>query len=167
MELTRRDVLAALAAASAGCSFPEDASGDGFSSEETETLVSLAEVVYPSDVTSIENFVRDYSLARVEGRGEYREGMRDAIAELDEHAETFHDQAFAALPKPTRDEALRGLGVDAADPDPEGATRERVRYYLVNELLFALYTTPTGGELLGTENPPGHPGGTRSYQGAR
>jgi len=40
----------------------------------------------------------------------------------------------------------------------------RVRYYLVNDLLFALYSSPTGGKLVGIENPQGHPGGTGSYQ---
>jgi hypothetical protein len=39
-----------------------------------------------------------------------------------------------------------------------------VRYYVVNELLLALYASPTGGELVGIENPQGHPGGTASYQ---
>jgi hypothetical protein len=39
-----------------------------------------------------------------------------------------------------------------------------VRYYVVNELLYALYTSPTGGELVGIENPQGHPGGHESYQ---
>jgi hypothetical protein len=56
------------------------------------------------------------------------------------------------------------LGVRTAEPDPDGTDVERVRYYVVNELLFALYSSPTGGELVGLENPQGHPGGIDSYR---
>jgi hypothetical protein len=56
------------------------------------------------------------------------------------------------------------MGVDLVDPDPDGFSAERVRFYLVNELLYALYSSPTGGTLLGLENPQGYPGGSESYQ---
>jgi hypothetical protein len=56
------------------------------------------------------------------------------------------------------------MGLSITDPRPAGTDRERVRYYLVDELLYALYASPTGGRLLGIENPPGHPGGLDSYQ---
>jgi len=56
------------------------------------------------------------------------------------------------------------MSVDTADPVPDGDDVERVRYYVVNELLFALYSSPTGGELVGLENPRGNPGGLASYQ---
>jgi hypothetical protein len=56
------------------------------------------------------------------------------------------------------------MGADTVDPDPDGGDVARVRYYVVNELLFALYASPTGAELLGLENPQGHPGGLASYQ---
>jgi len=63
-----------------------------------------------------------------------------------------------------RDSLLREVGADTAPPDPDGTNAERVRFYVVNELLYALYTSPTGGELVGIENPQGHPGGTDTYQ---
>jgi hypothetical protein len=56
------------------------------------------------------------------------------------------------------------MGIDVVDSDPEGSDTEQMRFYLVNELLFALYTSPTGAKLAGIENPQGHPGGTTSYQ---
>jgi hypothetical protein len=58
------------------------------------------------------------------------------------------------------------MGADTADPDPDpdGTDAGRVRYYVVNELLYALYASPTGGELVGIENPRGYPGGTASYR---
>jgi hypothetical protein len=39
-----------------------------------------------------------------------------------------------------------------------------VRYYVVDELLYAFYASPVGGGMAGIENPPGYPGGTESYQ---
>jgi hypothetical protein len=59
---------------------------------------------------------------------------------------------------------LREMAVDTAEPRREGEPRETVRYYVVNELLLALYSSPTGGELVGIENPQGYAGGIDSYQ---
>jgi hypothetical protein len=56
------------------------------------------------------------------------------------------------------------MNADTLEPDPRGSDEQRVRYFVVNELLFALYASPTGGELVGIENPQGHPGGIQSYQ---
>jgi len=41
----------------------------------------------------------------------------------------------------------------------DGSDVERLNYYLVDELLFAFYSSPTGGELVGNQNPRGYPGG--------
>ena len=84
---------------------------------------------------------------------------RDALAAL-----SWEDARFAALGADRRDTVLRQLGVHTADEDPDGTRAERIRYYVVNELLYALYASPTGGELVGIENPQGYPGGRASYQ---
>ncbi|MCD2202649.1 gluconate 2-dehydrogenase subunit 3 family protein [Halobacterium sp. KA-6] len=172
MELTRRDVLAALGAVSAAGAVgagaltlsQRDDTENPVGDHEIATLVAVAGVVYPSDVEGIETFVHEYSVARFADRPEYAAGVADAVAALDEYTRTWHDTAFVGLDADAREETLSGMEVDIADPVPEGAERERVRYYLVNELLYALFSTPTGGELAGIENPQGHPGGTTSYQ---
>lgn len=193
-ELRRRDALAALAAAgiavgggaaalhwgdldggsgsddgSGGTDDEDRGSGDGgrgFDERERETLVALADVLYPSAVSGIPEFVETYVVGRVAERPAYERGMRDALAELDERARTWHDDRFAALDRDTRDSVLREMSVHTADPDPDpdALVGSHVRYYLVNDLLFALYSTPTGGRLVGIENPQGFPGGTTSYQ---
>jgi hypothetical protein len=56
------------------------------------------------------------------------------------------------------------MAVDRTGSSPNGNIPERIRYYVVNQLLYGLYTAPTGGRLLGIENPVGHPGGFESYQ---
>ena len=176
MELTRRDALAALAASGVavgtgavleGNPF---ASGDEPKSEDTspearlDSLLAVAEFVYPSEVSGVEEFVRTYTLGRTKDRPTYREGMVEALSTLDEYARTWHDADFRALDPETRESVLDEMGVDTADPDPDGGDPQRVRYYVVNELLYALFTSPTGGKLVGIENPQGHPGGTDSYQ---
>lgn len=164
MDLSRRDVLAALAAVgvstTAGCFDRPDALGD----HELDSLVALAEVVYPSEVSGIRDFVEQYSIGRVTGRTEYERGMVDAISTLDDYATDWFDAEFTDLSPADRDTLLDQMSVDVADPVPDGTPPERVRFYLVNDLLYAFYSTPTGGELVGIENPPGHPGGTTSYQ---
>jgi hypothetical protein len=168
MELTRRDVLAALAAtgaAGAGAVLVAEPDDDSpLDDHDVETMVAVAGVVYPAEVDGVESFVGEYSVNRVRDRPEYARGVSDAVDELDEYARNWYDDEFAALDAADRDDALSGFSVDEAAPVPDGTARERVRYYLVNELLFALFTTPTGGELAGIENPQGYPGGTASYQ---
>lgn len=181
MELTRRDAVAALAAVGGGAAIglsgfvdpPSASTGDGSSGEDgsnaptgaeiEETIVAAAEVVYPSEVSGVEEFVGTFLSGRLD-REDHGAGMARAVADLDELANDWYDDRFAGLDPAERDEFLRELGADSAEEDPEGTTAERVRYYVVNEVLLALYASPTGGELVGIENPQGHPGGQKSYQ---
>ena len=186
MELTRRDALAALSAAGAtvgggvlAARFDppraDDGSGADPAGDDTGTEVSLstdlldlldavAEVVYPDGVGERRAFVDSYVVGRVTDRPAYREGLREAAAQLDAVARDWHDAPYADLDVDTRDRILRNLGVETADPDPKGPLTDRIRFYVVNDLLFAFYSSPTGGRLVGIENPIGHPGGTESYQ---
>src|SRR6056297_1784029 len=193
MELTRRDALTALAAGGVavgtgamleGNPFADgrgDSSTDASPEERLASLLAVAEVVYPTELSGVEEFVRTYALGRVESaarraadterggttreeRPDYREGMVDALGTLDEYARSWFDDDFRNLDAETRATLLDQMGVDTASPAPDGADPDRVRYYLVNELLYALYSSPTGGRLVGIENPQGHPGGTASYR---
>jgi hypothetical protein len=177
--LTRRDAMAALTAAGATTALggtlswavlTSDEAGDGdaeterFDERDRETLVALAEYLYPSAVSGIPEFVETYTVGRVRDRPEYATGMREALDTLDEYAVRWAEDRFAALAPDRRGALLSSMGVPVSTPEPEGLDPERIRFYLVNELLFALYTTPTGGELVGIENPQGYPGGTTSYR---
>ncbi|MFY4813122.1 gluconate 2-dehydrogenase subunit 3 family protein [Haloarcula sp. AONF1] len=184
-ELTRRDALKALGAAgvtvtggaaaltwngSENDDTDESAEDDATSSEpdfgghERETYRAVATIVYPSEVAGIEEFVDSYVAGRVEADSERAADMAAAVADLDAYTREWENSNFVAVDTATQEETLRGMGVNASDPDPHGDPRHRVRYYLVNDLLFALYSSPTGGELVGIENPQGYPGGTSSYQ---
>jgi hypothetical protein len=175
--LNRRDAMAALTAVGASTALggtlswavlDDDTDGErgaeGFDEREREMLVALAEVLYPSAVSGIPEFVERYTVGRVRDRPEYAAGMRDGLARLDEYARDWTETRFTDLDPDQRDALLGSMGVRVATPEPEGLDPERVRFYLVNELLFALYSSPTGGELVGIENPQGHPGGTTSYR---
>lgn len=173
MELTRRDAVAALAAVGIGgvaaYSLDESTGGDGSpgggSSEHLlETAVALSAVVYPAEVTGREEFVRTFVSGRVEDDPEYGEAMAEAAATLDERAREEYDASFRTLAPGEGDDLLGGMAMDRVGPDPDGSERQRVRFYLVNELLYALLTSPKGGRLAGIENPPGYPGGLASYQ---
>lgn len=173
-ELTRRDALEALTAIGAASyalsaltwNALENESDEqpGLTPHERETLIAVAETVYPDEVTGIPDFLERYVVGRAREDPDRIEGIASAIDILDDQATDWFGETYAELDSERRDEALRQSGAEIADPDPEGITPERIRFYLVNELLYALYTTPTGGELVGIENPQGHPGGTDSYQ---
>lgn len=183
MELTRRDAIAALAAAGAvgagaavGESFvpsvSEGISKDGGASDSAEappeavldTLTAAAEVLFPSDIEGHAEFVETYVLGRIEGRESYRLGVVDTASDLNDVARDWQGASFARLDPVVRDRLLRDIGAGTAEPDADGPISERVRYYVVNDLLYAFYSSPTGGRLVGIENPIGHPGGTRSYR---
>ena len=174
-ELTRRDAIAALSAVGAslaGCVAAPDSTepledgqtSDTLGAHERETLVAAAEVLYPTDVTGVEDFVGRYVDGRVADRPEHADGIASAVEYLDAYCGAWFDSDFATLSPEERDEALRRMQADEAGPHPDGSDVERLRYYVINDLLLALYATPTGGRLVGIENPPGHPGGLESYQ---
>jgi len=166
MELTRRDALAVLA--TVGVSTSTGCLGDSqsLSDDLVSRLLTVAEVVYPDEVETNPEFVETYVLGRIEGqeRDDYLEGLSDALEILDEYTQHFHEEDFRGFSPDGRDRVLRQMGVDTADPDPDGTDAQRVRYYLINELQYALYTSPVGGRLVGIENPIGHPGGTDTYK---
>jgi hypothetical protein len=168
VELTRRDALAALAATGGATAVGYAALGDGEETTAddrvTETLVAVAEVIYPDAATGVESFVETYVAGRTD---DHRAGGREATAALDATARDWFDAPLVDLPPADRETLLRDLGVDVSDPDPDGSLSERIRFFVVNELLYAFYASPTGGRLVGIENPIGHPGGTESYRRAR
>ncbi|MDR9431952.1 MAG: gluconate 2-dehydrogenase subunit 3 family protein [Natronomonas sp.] len=181
MELTRRDAAAALAAigTTGAVAFgvnrlgrereerderPDPAAGVTVDDARiVETLSAAAAVVYPEAVSGVDAFVEAFLDGRLD-RPDHAVALGEAVGELDELATAWYGDRFAELPVADRDRLLREAGANTADEDPEGTTAERIRYYVVNELLLALYASPTGGELVGIENPQGYPGGTESYR---
>lgn len=172
MELTRRDALAALSAAAAGglagCTAPTAERGNDetpeLSARGVEALTALAAVLYPSEAENVEGFVEEYAAERVRRDPEHGRGAVAAIGQLNDYTGTIYGERFARLSETERRETLQQMAVATAAPVPDGTEPEQVRYYLVNDLLYAFYATPTGATLAGLENPPGYPGGTSSYQ---
>lgn len=171
MDLTRRQMVAISLAGGFGTGITlqslsefdrsrESQDTSDVSNEELRTLSSLATVVYPSTVTETEGLVENYLGYQPPER---LHEIRDAIAALDRHAQRRYGAEFAALGPAERERLVRELGVDRAVPDGDGTTSERIRHYLVNGLLFALFTDPAGSRLVGIDNPLGHPGGYESY----
>lgn len=170
MRLTRRDAVAALAAigATGGVALGVDRlGGQRESSSDDEhvqaVMTAVAAVVYPDEVSGIDEFVDRFLEGRLDD-SPHAAAIRDVIAELDRLARSWQGGPVEELSVEAIDQLLREVGADTADEDPTGTTAERVRYYVVNELLLALYTSPKGGELVGIENPQGHPGGIESYR---
>jgi len=170
MELSRRDALVALTSAgiavggvatlAADRDPPTVADGGPDAEAILSTLTAVAAVVYPSDVSNVETFVESYATERLRRRPAYREGTQATVSDLDDYVAVHTDsERYAELDTATAAAVLHRLGVDTATPERTGAISGRVRYYLVNDLLFALYASPTGGELVGIENPQGYPGG--------
>lgn len=168
--LTRRDALAALVAGGLGLGGSavivsegvDDAPLEGdLGDDAMETLVAVAEAVYPSAVQVEDSFVSTYVRGLPSDR---RAGMVEAVEALDDGARRLTGSQFAALPSASkRRSVLRRLGVDRARSAPDGTPPERILYHLVNSLLYALFSSPRGGDLVGIENPAGYPGGYGAF----
>lgn len=128
------------------------------------TLVAASEVLYPSEIENSREFVTQYIRGRARDDPDYATEIVNTVAYLDQYSLSWYRKQFRSLDVSTRDDVFREMNADTATPAPDGSDVERVRYYIINELLFALYTSPTGGALVGLENPQGHPGGLGSYQ---
>jgi hypothetical protein len=172
MELSRRDAVLALGAVGVGGG-GLGAAADAVTSEQSdgsvpdrtvEGLLAVAEVVHPSAVATTEEFVRTYVVGRIDARPAYREGVVQSVEDIAAESRERTGRAFPQLSADDRDSILRSMGVGTAVPDPDGTVAERARYYVVNELLYALYASPTGAQLLGHEHPTGFPGGREAYQ---
>jgi len=171
MELTRRRVLAAAASGGVGttaslASFGTRSDRDSgaerarLSDPGLRTLAAVAETVYPAAVSDPIPLVEDYLGYQPEHRVA---AIRTAAAELNRTARARYGGTFAALSGRERLTLLRELGVDRTGAARDGTLPERIRYYLVDGVLYALFTNPAGGQLVGVTNPRGHPGGYDSY----
>jgi hypothetical protein len=137
MELTRRDAVAALAAVGAtgagGAAWAvtregDDSSGPVPDEQELpgdervrETLVAVAAVVYPSNVSGISEFVGAFVGPRLSG-GQHATGLRETVGALNELAEEWHgNRGGGTRPRDTR-ALLREVGADTATSTRTGPT---------------------------------------------
>lgn len=178
MELTRRDALAALAASgtllggtiahtapprSTPSTPTQEATDTSLDPHYLDTTIDIAAVIYPSQVTGLRDFVTTYLNGRLDD-ADYTTGFTATIDRLDELSTDWYQAKYVDLTPANQETMLHETGAATADPAPSGTPGSRIRYYLVNELLYALYTSPTGGRLVGIENPQGYPGGITTYQ---
>lgn len=168
MLLSRRDALGALLVGGgfgvgvAQLPAPEGASGEADGDfAAVQALTAVADVVYPSAVTPTDEFVDEY----VGGLPPERQRtVANVVQSLDAYARREFGDELSALSPDACDAVLRSLGVDRTVSDSSGSLPERVRYHVVNLLLYGLYTSPRGSRLVGIGNPVGFPGGYESYQ---
>lgn len=169
LRLTRRQAVAALASmgiVELGTDFAASPATDTpLTNAEREQLLAVADVIYPSAVSVDQEFLETYVTGRYRDRFDDRQGAREALAFIDEVAKNQYGSGFSSLSLGDREAVLHSIGVDRVGSVSDGRLPERVRYYVVNDLLFALFSTPVGGELIGWENPTGYPGGLEAYQG--
>ena len=174
VELTRRDALEALAvgglSTGGALAVSEGATrvdlyraGPTLSEMDYVTIKAVAKTIYPSRVEASPEFIETY----VGSLGEERKAsISRATADLEGLTRSRYGTPFHEMSSAKRDAALRSLGVDRAMSRTDGNRIEQIRYHLVNTLLYALFTSPKGSELVGIRNPVGHPGGYESLMRA-
>ena len=142
---------------------PDPPSGrERLTDADLDTMVIVAQIVFPTAITEPKPIVSAYVAALYPSR---RRGVTAAIDDLNRESRRRHGRNFAAVDVDRGERILRGIGVDRVHADPQGTSPERIRAYLVDGLLFALFTQPIGTELFNIENPLGYPGGVESALG--
>lgn len=170
MKLTRRDALKALAGSgvASGSTLTvseivtrteSDQTSSLVTDEDFLTLEAVAETIYPSQIEVTSEYIETYINSFSDGR---KESISQATIELNDLTRGQYGTVFYEMSPSTRNAALHSLGISRAMSRENGKTVERIRYHLVNTLLYALFTTPRGSELAGIQNPVGHPGGYES-----
>ncbi|WP_435095234.1 gluconate 2-dehydrogenase subunit 3 family protein [Halorubrum sp. N11] len=129
-----------------------------------DVMTAIAEAVYPSAVSVESSFIERRVFARIEPKPDHFENLLTAIEAVDSHARARFGGGVTEMSAAHRRKLLQSMGVTAVHPTADGSTVEQIRFYIVNELLYALFTSPVGGELMGIDNPPGYPGGREAYQ---
>jgi len=164
MELTRRDALTALTAAgvaaTAGCSglLADDQTATE-DDAQMDTMLALGEVLYPSQTGVTEEFIDTYLMGRIVDDEAYQSALADGVETLNERAQDAEGTTFADLDESQRVSLIEDTELRSGDSVADGSPVERVNYFLIDELLFAFYSSPVGGELVGNPNPRGWPGG--------
>ena len=159
-ELTRRDAIGALTAAGAasvaGCS---SLFGGDETNHEQATMRALASVLYPSQIDATDEFLQTYLYGRIADEAAYEADLQTAVETLDGLAQDQHGAQFRNLDTSQQRSVITETEIRSGESRADGSAVERLNYYLVDELLFACYASPTGGGLVGNENPRGWPGG--------
>jgi hypothetical protein len=167
----RRALLAVLGATTVAStaefvsSVPEDGETGRVATEgRVATATAVADVVYPSQVDVDADFVERRVFDRIEPTPGHFEGLAEAVDDVERVARSRTGASVASLPPGERRRLLDEMGVFDVHATPDGTVAERVRYYLVNDLLYGLFTHPKGGRLMGVPNPPGYFGGNELYR---
>lgn len=168
MTLSRREALFTVSVLGGGAAIVgESRSREGRADVEilpVTTLHAVAEAIYPPGADLDRQFISRDVRGRLDDRDTYADRQVEALATLDDEARRVTGRSFADLSVPRRRRILRGMGVDRVAPAPDGTAEERIRHYVIDDLILGLFTSPRGGALLGCDNPPGHPGGREAYQ---
>ncbi|GCF12078.1 hypothetical protein Harman_00130 [Haloarcula mannanilytica] len=139
-------------------------SADPASQYHIDVMTAIARAVYPSAVSVEKSFIESRVFGRIEPKPGHFEGLITTIEAVDSYAQARFGGEITELPPGRRRQVLQSMGVTTVHPTADGTTAERVRFYLINDLLYVLFTSPKSSELTGIDNPPGHPGGREAYQ---
>lgn len=169
LDLSRREALLGLVGASATASLGvhelvgDRNGGPGYRSvsrRQMTGLLTVADVVHPAEPEGFEPVLARYVARLPDHR---RRALLGTLSELDAVSRRQFGTGFGSLSAPEARLLLEELGVDRVRSSPRGTLVERIRFHLVNSVLYALLTDPAGTAVLGIDNPVGHPGGFSSY----
>jgi hypothetical protein len=123
-------------------------------------MVTVADAVYPGDPEQFRPVVRSYTTRLGDSR---RGELLGTLSELDRISSRHAGSPFRTLAGPEATRLLERLGVNRVQSRRQGTLSERVRFHLVNSVLYAILTDPAGTGRFDIDNPAGYPGGFDSY----
>lgn len=169
MNLSRREALLGLLGVSTGVSLSTyELTGNRYGSDgrrslsrrDREALLTIADIVHPANPGGFEPVIARY-VRRLPASRE--RALLGTLSELDGVSRRQLGAGFGSLSTPEARLLLEGLGVDGVQSNRQGTLAERIRFHLINSVMYALLTDPSGTAVLGIDNPVGYPGGFSSY----
>ena len=142
------------------------------SEQEMQTIIALAETLFPSDIKTPDFFVKQYVNTQTKNKKGYLKAYRESIALLNIEAKNLfgENKIFYGLALLDRNKVLDNLLGFYKKNNYKERTRERLekifvservrvlRSFVIKPLLKAFYESPYGWAVVGYDSFPGHPG---------
>ena len=126
------------------------------SRDDIESLLTVAGIVHPAESEAFEPVLSSYLNQLSDSR---TQSILETIAELNKISRRRLGRPFHILSRNEAEQLFTILGVNRVQAAPNGTLAERIRFHLVNSVIYALMTNPNGTREFEIQNPVGYPGG--------
>lgn len=129
---------------------------DHLSDRDLEVLLAIADAIHPTEPTRFRSPLVRY----LEEKSDQRRGeLQYTRIEFDQLAVRRTGAGFVSMNARQARLFLHTIGVSRVQSQRKGTLVERIRFHLLNTVLYVTMTDPAGTAIFDISNPIGYPGG--------